>query len=84
MVTILYFAWVRDAIGVSEEQIDVPSRISTVRDLAHYLETRSVGHARAFADPTRLRAAVNQTMSTFDASIGGATEIAFFPPVTGG
>ena len=56
----------------------------TVGALAAYLARRSDGHARAFADLERLRAAVDLGMVGFDAPIDGAKEIAFFPPVTGG
>ncbi len=84
MATILYFAWVRDAVGVGEEVVHIPDDVTTVGALATYLAMRSDGHARAFADPDRLRAAVDLGMVGFDASIAGAKEIAFFPPVTGG
>ena len=84
MVKILYFAWVRDAVGTSEEHVDIPHAVTTVGALATFLAQRSDGHAQVFADLTRLRAAVDLTMVYFDASIVGAREIAFFPPVTGG
>ena len=84
MVTILYFAWVRDLVGAGEQRVDLAPDVATVGDLAAWLSTHSDGHARAFADLTKLRAAVDQTMAGFDTHISGAREIAFFPPVTGG
>ena len=84
MAKILYFAWVRDAVGVGDEVVDIPDDVMTVGALASFLAASSDGHARAFADPDRLRAAVDLGMVGFDASIAGAKEIAFFPPVTGG
>jgi sulfur-carrier protein len=84
VTTILYFAWVRELTGTGDEQVDVPDFVMTVSDLADWLSAHSDGHAAAFADRTRLRVAVDQTMATFDARIAGAREIAFFPPVTGG
>lgn len=84
MTTILYFSWVRDAVGLGEEVVDLFDDTTTVSQLATFLATRSDGHAQAFADLSRLRAAVDLTMVDFDASIIGAKEIAFFPPVTGG
>lgn len=83
-VTLLYFAWVREAIGTGEEAVDLPDDIATVEALAAWLVGRSAGHRTAFAEPTRLRAAVDQQFVPFDAAIGDAREIAFFPPVTGG
>lgn len=84
MVTVLYFAWVRDAVGLGEEHIDFPSDVSSAGDLARFLARRSTGHASAFADLDRLRVAVDRAMTSFDAPVAGAAEVAFFPPVTGG
>jgi molybdopterin synthase sulfur carrier subunit len=83
-MTLLYFAWVRQKIGVSEERIDLPETIRTIRQLAEFLRARGGGHAEAFADLSRLRAAVNQQHVAFDAIIAADDEVAFFPPVTGG
>lgn len=80
MVTLLYFAKVREAVGTGEERIDLPGGITTVADLADWLAMRHP----IFADRDRLRVAVDQVMARFDTVILGATEIAFFPPVTGG
>lgn len=80
----LYFAWVREAIGADEEIVAPPADIGTIADLVSWLANRSAGHAAAFADPDRLRAAIDQDFAGFDASIAGAREIALFPPVTGG
>lgn len=79
-VSILYFAWVREAIGTDGETLDVPASLLTVNDLADWLSLRHP----VFLDKSRLRAAVDQVMVPLRAPIAGATEIAFFPPVTGG
>ncbi len=81
---ILYFAWVRERIGMGEEQLDPPAGTATVADLVTWLAGRSAGHAAAFADPARLRAAVDQAFVPMDTPIAGAREVALFPPVTGG
>jgi molybdopterin synthase sulfur carrier subunit len=83
-VDILYFAWVREAVGMGQERIDPPAEIGTVAALIDWLAARSEDHARAFADRGRLRAAVDQVFVPLDASIVGAREVAIFPPVTGG
>jgi len=83
-VTLLYFAWVRQKIGRSEETLALPEGIATVAQLAAWLAARGGGYADAFADLRRLRAAVNQTHVGFEAQISDGDEIAFFPPVTGG
>jgi sulfur-carrier protein len=84
MTTILYFAALREAIGRGEEQIDLmPSDVS-VAALAMRLAARGGGYATAFADLSKVRAAVDLEMAALDAPVADATEIAFFPPVTGG
>ena len=81
---VLYFAWVREQIGVGEELVDPPAGVATVTDLVEWLAGRSAGHAAAFANRARLRAAVDGVFTKADASIVGAREVAIFPPVTGG
>jgi molybdopterin synthase sulfur carrier subunit len=81
---VLYFAWVREAVGVGEEAVTPPAEVVSVADLIDWLAGRSDGHARAFADRDRLRCAVDQAFVALDAPIAGAREIAIFPPVTGG
>ncbi|MEH3121461.1 MAG: molybdopterin converting factor subunit 1 [Sphingomonas phyllosphaerae] len=81
---LLYFAWVRERIGVAEEDVTPPAGVATVADLVAWLAPRSAGHGAAFADPARLRAAVDQAFVPLDTPIAGAREVAIFPPVTGG
>jgi sulfur-carrier protein len=83
-VTLLYFAWVRQKIGKSEETVTPPANVRTVGELAAWLAARGQGYAEAFADVKRLRAAVNQDHVGFDAPVSSGDEVAFFPPVTGG
>lgn len=80
MVTLLYFAKVREAVGTGEERIELPGGLSTIADLADWL----AGRYPIFGDREKLRVAVDQVMAKFDTRIGEAREIAFFPPVTGG
>jgi len=83
-VEMLYFAWVREAVGTGSEQVTPPDRVTTVAGLLDWLASDSPPHADAFADRARLRAAVDQAFVPLDAPIAGAREIAIFPPVTGG
>ncbi|PTQ12876.1 molybdopterin converting factor subunit 1 [Sphingomonas oleivorans] len=83
-IEMLYFAWVREKIGVEGERVDPPATVATVTDLIDWLAARGGGHAEAFEDPARLRAAVDQHFAPLDTAIAGAREIAIFPPVTGG
>jgi molybdopterin synthase sulfur carrier subunit len=83
-IELLYFAWVREAIGVAGERVDPPAEVATVSDLVDWLGARGGGYATAFADRQRLRAAVDQAFVALDTPIAGAREVAIFPPVTGG
>jgi molybdopterin synthase sulfur carrier subunit len=83
-VKLLYFAWVRQKIGSSEEDIAAPASINTVAALVDFLRKRGAGYEAAFRDLKLLRVAVNQEHAGFDAPIGPNDEVAFFPPVTGG
>lgn len=84
MTKLLYFARMRQIIGKAQEDIMIPADIVTVSGLIDFLKERDDAYASAFADPRIIRAAVDQTHAPLDASIKGAREIAFFPPVTGG
>lgn len=81
---ILYFAWVREAIGADGESIDHPGADMTVAGLITVLAARGGGYAQAFAHPERIRAALDQGFVPLDAPLGQARELALFPPVTGG
>ena len=83
-LNLLYFAWVREAVGRGEERVELPQTILTVRDLAEWLAARGSGYELAFADVQKLRCALDQAIVDLDAPLAGAREIAFFPPVTGG
>jgi len=82
MISVVYFAWVRERIGLPRE--DVATGAETVADLVAELVAREERYAAAFADLTALRVAVDQTLTGFDAPLAGVREVAFFPPMTGG
>ena len=79
---VLYFAWVRERIGVPKEKVE--TQAATVAELVEELKAREERYAAAFADLSALRVAVDQELSDFDASLDGVREVAFFPPMTGG
>jgi molybdopterin synthase sulfur carrier subunit len=83
-VTLKYFAWVRERIGIAEEKAALPDNVATAADAIKWLKARGEGYAAAFEREDLIRVAVDQTHARHSASIKGAREIAFFPPVTGG
>lgn len=83
-VRIVYFAWVRERIGKSFEDIDLPESVTTVGDLITHLSTLGEEYEAAFAVPQVIRAAIDEEHASHDEAIGPAQEIALFPPMTGG
>lgn len=84
MIELLYFAWVRERIGVDGEVLLLPASVATVGALLDWLAARSPGHAAALADRTLVRVAVDQSLADLDAAVTAGSEVAIFPPVTGG
>jgi molybdopterin synthase sulfur carrier subunit len=81
---VLYFAWVKEKAGIAAEEIDPPAEVATIAELIDWLKGRGPEFANAFARSEVIRAAIDRSHVRHDASIIGAREIAFFPPVTGG
>ncbi len=81
---LLYFAWVRQRIGVGQETVTPPAGVGTVAELVDWLRSRGPGYAEAFRDTRAIRCAVNQDYVDPDQPVSAGDEVAFFPPVTGG
>ncbi len=81
---LLYFASVRETVGVSSEEFAFPQDVRSVAEAIDWLSGQSDEHAVAFHDPSKLRFALDQNMATAGTLIGDANELAIFPPVTGG
>jgi molybdopterin converting factor subunit 1 len=84
VITILYFAWLRERTGLSEESMALPDTGMTVADLIALLAARGPGHAAAFQNRRTVRCAVNQEFADPATVLRSGDEVAFFPPVTGG
>ena len=82
-IRLLYFAWVREQIGLSEEEIALEEPVA-LTDLVQSLRARSRGHAQALGKLDRLRVALNRDFIGWDHQAKPGDEVAIFPPVTGG
>jgi molybdopterin synthase sulfur carrier subunit len=82
MIEVLYFAWLRERIGLPKEQVE--TQAATVRELVAELSAREPRYAAAFENPAAIRVALDQELADFDAPLMGVREVAFFPPMTGG
>ncbi|HEY5226673.1 MAG TPA: molybdopterin converting factor subunit 1 [Methylovirgula sp.] len=80
----LYFAWVRERVGVGEEEIAPPREVKSVADLVTWLKARGENYAAAFENEKTVRVALDRSHVKPDALIAAAREVAFFPPMTGG
>ena len=80
-VKVLYFASLKEALGISGEVVELPAGVATVGTLRDWLVAQG---REKLASAKNLRCAVNQNMAGLDAAVKEGDEIAFFPPVTGG
>ncbi len=79
-----YFGWVRSRIGISKEEISLPTHIDSVALLIEFLKNRGDGYLQAFEEVENIRAAVNQEIAPHETKIFEGDEVALFPPMTGG
>ena len=84
IVTVLYFARLREVLGRDVERLSLPAGVDTVGALRELLRARGGAWEVELAAAKPVRVAVNQTMARLDSAVGPGDEIAFFPPVTGG
>jgi len=83
-VKILYFSWVRDRVGLGNQDVVLPENVTTIEQLVNLLKSQGDGYTHAFSDLSIIRAAVNHEHVKLDHTICENDEVAFFPPVTGG
>ncbi|MBB4121683.1 molybdopterin converting factor subunit 1 [Martelella radicis] len=84
MTKLVYFAWVRERIGVAEEDIILPENVTDIAGLLRFLTERGEGYEAALQEPEIIRVALDRVHAEHDAPLDGAREIALFPPMTGG
>ncbi|MCP1197964.1 molybdopterin converting factor subunit 1 [Notoacmeibacter sp. MSK16QG-6] len=84
MVKLVYFAWVRERLNKSSEEIELPETVETVGDLLDHLAERGDAYADLMSHRNTIRVAIDQEHADRSERIGNASEIALFPPMTGG
>lgn len=84
MITVLYFARLKESLNYSTEEIDLPADVSSIVALKLHLAKRGEAWANLFNGQQTIRAAINHALVENDAVIKNGDEVAFFPPVTGG
>ena len=83
MFTVVYFASLRERLGVNKQQLELPS-VKTVNELVDYLVAEGGDNWQQALKESQVMVAVNQEMCELEQPIVAGDEIAFFPPVTGG
>lgn len=83
-IELRFFASVREALGVTQETLNLPPQVKTIADLRHFLRERGGVWEKELGEDRALRTAYNQQMTSPDTVITEGGEVAFFPPVTGG
>jgi molybdopterin converting factor subunit 1 len=84
MITVLYFARLREALGTGSEEIALPESVIDLAGLRSALVSRGGAWAEELSSTRPIRAAVNQDIASPDTPVSDGDEVAFFPPVTGG
>ena len=84
MVTVLYFARLREALGTGREELALPEAVIDLATFREALVSRGGAWASELAASRKIRAAVNQQIASGETPVKDGDEVAFFPPVTGG
>ena len=84
MLHIQYFASIRETLGSSEEELELPAKVGSVQDLIDHLLSVNPSFQKVFSAQNKVLAAVNQTVVDLDHPLSENDEVAFFPPMTGG
>tara|TARA_B100000315_G_C14310058_1_gene465918 strand:+ start:62 stop:313 length:252 start_codon:yes stop_codon:yes gene_type:complete len=81
---IIYFSWLKEILGISEENVKPPTNIKNIKNLIKWLGTKSTKHRKVFLKSKNIRCSVNHQIVGKNSKIKNNDEIAFFPPFTGG
>ena len=81
---IIYFSWLKEILGISEEKVMPPKNIKNIKDLIKWLGAKSTKHRKVFLKSKNIRCAINRQIVNKNSKIKNKDEIAFFPPFTGG
>ncbi|ESJ15547.1 molybdopterin converting factor subunit 1 [Cupriavidus gilardii] len=83
-IELRFFASVREQLGVAQERVELPDTVATVGQVRQWLRDRGGVWQEALAEGRALRMAVDHAVARADTAVADGSEVAFFPPVTGG
>jgi molybdopterin synthase sulfur carrier subunit len=84
LITVLYFARLKESLNYSTEEMELPEGVKTISQLKTHLAKRGEAWANLFNGKQTIRAAINHALVDNVAAVKDGDEVAFFPPVTGG
>tara|TARA_A100001011_G_scaffold34548_1_gene32935 strand:+ start:1736 stop:1987 length:252 start_codon:yes stop_codon:yes gene_type:complete len=81
---ILYFSWIKDKLGKSQEMVQIDNNIKNVENLIEFLKNKNEDYMKVFNDTSSIKVSINMEIASMNDNINDEDEIAFFPPMTGG
>ena len=84
MITVLYFARLKESLNYSTEEMKLPEGVKTIAQLKTHLAKRGEAWAHLFNGKQTIRAAINHALVDDESAVKDGDEVGFFPPVTGG
>ncbi len=82
---LVYFSWIRERVGFGEEEVELPAEVTTIATLFEWLKSRGEEFEAFLQQPDIIRVALDmEHENDRNASLEGISEIALFPPMTGG
>lgn len=81
---ILYFSWIKDKLGKSQEMVQIDNNIKNVENLIEFLKNKNEDYMKVFNDTSSIKVSINMEIASMNDNINDEDEVAFFPPMTGG
>ncbi len=81
---ILYFSWIKDKLGKSQEMVQIDNNIKNVENLIEFLKNKNEDYMKVFNDTSSIKVSINMEIANMNDNINDEDEVAFFPPMTGG
>lgn len=84
MITVLYFAWLRERLNRASDEVTPPAEVVTLADLVAWLRSRDEALDLAMSDPSLFKVSRDARIVPWDTPLAGAKSVAILPPMTGG
>ena len=82
MIKVLFFGQLKEQLGVAGTEVSIECNVTVSQLLVGMIQTHP--HWAQDLNNETLLIAVDQIMAKAETVVSGSSEVAFFPPVTGG